>query len=73
VPAAPIPIGTFMKNIDLQPKDSVGTPPRITPAVNAAEETAVNILRQRLSCPIGEKIVMTSDNPVADAIAAPTP
>jgi len=71
--AATIPIGTFMKNIDLQPREAVKTPPRITPAAKAAEDTAEKTLSARLRAGPSAKETTIRDKPVADAIAAPTP
>ena len=68
-----MPMGTFTKKMDLQPRVAVRTPPRITPAAKAADETAAKMLRARfLSRPSG-KVTTSRERPVAEAIAAPTP
>jgi hypothetical protein len=62
-----------MKNTDLQPRDAVRTPPRITPAAKAADETAEKALSARfLSGPSANETTI-SECPVADDMAAPTP
>ena len=71
---ARIPIGTFTEKMDLQPRADVSTPPSITPAAKAADETAAKTLRARfLSRPFPGKVTTSNVRPVAEAIAAPIP
>ena len=67
------PIGTLMSNTHLHPKVAVIRPPNIIPAANPEPVAAAKMLRARFLSLPSVKAAAKIDNPVAEAIAAPSP
>ncbi len=71
--AAAIPIGTFTHSTHSQPRYSVRTPPRRTPAAPPEPATAPQIPSALLRSAPSRKVVATIESAAGERIAAPRP